>query len=185
MKDTKVASRYAKSLLDLSLERGELETVKSDMLVIYQTIKESRDLGLLLTNPIVKTDKKITVIKAIFSGNISDLSFNFVELITKNKRENYIHAISEEFLNQYKVYKKILTAVITTTTGLDNNLRNKVLELIKKDSNQEIELIEKTDKTLIGGFILNIGDKRIDSSVSGKLAKLKKTFSDNPYIKAN
>lgn len=185
MKDTKVASRYAKSLLDLALEQGKLEQVKNDMQTVYDSIKGSRDLELLFINPIIKTDKKTEVIKAIYGGNISELSFKFMVLITDKKRESYIHAISEEFLNQYKTHKKILTAVITTTFGLDSRLRNEVLDLIKKDTNQEIELIEKTNQDLIGGFILNIGGKRIDSSVSGKLAKLKKAFTENPYIKEN
>lgn len=183
MKDTKVASRYAKSLLDLALEQGVLEQVKSDMQTVYETIKGSRDLELLLINPIIKTDKKDAVIKAVFGGNISALTFKFIEIITHKKRESYIPSISEEFLNQYKNHKKILTAVITTTVGLDDHTRNKVLELIKNGTNQEIELIEKTDKALIGGFVLNIGDKRIDSSVLGKLTNLRKTFSENPYIK--
>ncbi len=183
MKDTKVASRYAKSLLDLALEQGQLEQVKNDMQSIYDSIKENRELELLLVNPIIKTDKKIEILKAIYVGKLGAISFKFIELITNKKRESYIHSISEEFLKQYKNYKKILTAVITTASGLDNHLREKVLELIKQDNNQEIELIEKTDKTLLGGFVLNIGGKRIDSSVSGKLAKLKKTFSENPYIK--
>jgi F-type H+-transporting ATPase subunit delta len=183
MNQSRVASRYAKSLLDLSLEQGVLEQVKADMLLVHETCKESRDLVVLLGNPVIKTDKKEAILNAIFGGKISTLTFKFIEIITAKKREEYIPSIALEFLNQYKKHKQVLTAVITTSIGLDDHLRNKVLELVKKESAAEVELVEKLDKGIIGGFILSVGDKRIDSSLAGKIARLKRSFSENPYVK--
>lgn len=183
MKGTRVSPRYAKSLLDLALEQGLLEQVKNDMATINEVCKGSREFIQLLSNPIIKTDKKEAILKEIFGGRISTLTFKFLEIITSRKREDHIPSIAVSFLDQYKKHKQILTAVITTTVGLDETLRNKVMELVKTSANKEVELIEKIDKNLIGGFILNVGDKQIDSSVLGKLSQLKRDFSENPYIK--
>jgi F-type H+-transporting ATPase subunit delta len=87
--------------------------------------------------------------------------------------------IAGEFVAQYKQYKNILTAVITSAVGIDKTVKAKVLELVKQTTKGEVELVEKVDKDLIGGFILTIGDKQVDASVSRKLNDLRKAFSVN------
>ena len=183
MRESRVASRYAKSLLDLALEQGVLEKAKEDMKLILDTCRSNKDFSLFLTNPIIKTDKKIAVIKKVFAGKLTPMTDAFLDIITRKKREDLIEAIAYAFIEQYKIHKKILTAVITTASGLDDVLRKKVIALVKKDNQSEVELIEKTDKDLIGGFILKIGDKQLDESLSGKLKLLRRNFSENPYIK--
>jgi len=183
MKETRVASRYAKSLLDLALEQGNLEQAKNDMKFVLDTCKANKDFVLFLNNPIIKTDKKLSVLKEIFGNELHKISYSFLEIITRKKREEHIETIAEEFLNQYKTHKKILTAVITTAAGLDERLKKKVLEIVDNSAKSEIELIEKQNKNLIGGFVLQLGDKQIDSSIAGKITRLRRDFSENPYIK--
>jgi F-type H+-transporting ATPase subunit delta len=183
MKQTIVASRYAKSLLDLTMEKGNLEQVKQDMELIAKTAHESREFSNFIKNPIIKSDKKIAVLKEIFSSNISEISLAFIDLITRKKREAYLVLIAQEFLKQYNIHKQIMTAVITTARGIDESLRSKVLKMVTDSTKYEIELMEKVDPSLIGGFILEFGDKRIDTSISHKLSRLKREFKDNPYIK--
>ena len=76
-----------------------------------------------------------------------------------------------------------MTAVITTASGLDEDLRKKVLDLVRKSADSEIELIEKTNDKLIGGFTLQVGDKRVDASIAKQIKKLALSFNENPYIK--
>ncbi|MBA3899818.1 MAG: ATP synthase F1 subunit delta [Bacteroidetes bacterium] len=183
MKETIVASRYAKSLLDLAMEQGNLEQVKEDIQLLEKAIRESRDLANFIKNPIIKTDKKTAVLKEIFDNKISPLSHSFINLITVKKREVHLYAIAKGFLTQYNTHKRIMTAVITTASGVDENTRSRVLQMVTDATKNQIELIEKIDPSLIGGFILEYGDKRINTSISQKLNRLKREFKENPYIK--
>lgn len=183
MQSNKTASRYAKSLLDLSLEQGLLEQVFADMKLLSETFKSSKDLTVMLKSPIIRTDKKEEVMKTIFEGKINSLTMEFIAIVIRKNREMLLDVIATAFVAQYRTHKKILTAVITTAFGLDEELRKKVIEVVQSGSNSEVELIEKTDKSLIGGFVLSVGDKQEDTSIRTKIQKLTRMFNENPYIK--
>ncbi|MBI3500257.1 MAG: ATP synthase F1 subunit delta [Bacteroidetes bacterium] len=183
MKGTRASTRYAKSLADLATEQGVLDKVYADMILIDKICKASHELSLFLRNPIIKTDKKEKILKQIFSGKISKLTELFINLLTEKRRESFLESIAESFVDQYKERKKILTAIITTADGLDEDLRKKVLQLVKSSAYSEVELVEKTDKNIIGGFALQVGDKRVDASIAKQVRKLAMAFTENPYIK--
>lgn len=184
MRESRVSHRYAKSLIDLALEKGQLEPVSEDMRVVLDTIRKNRDLSVLLRSPVVKTDKKQEILKAIFGGHIGVITTEFIDIITRKRREAELEGIAEAFVTQYRKHKQILTAVITTAQGLDDKLRSQVLELVKQSSGgKAVELVEKTDKALLGGFIIRVGDKQVDASVLRQIRNLDRTFSENPYIK--
>lgn len=184
MKESRVAHRYAKSLLDLALEKGQLEPVSEDMRVVLDTIHKNRDLSVLLRSPVIKTDKKQEILKAIFGGHIGVITTEFIDIITRKRREAELEGIAEAFVTQYRKHKQILTAVITTANGLDEKLRTQVLEVVKQSSGgKSVELVEKTDKTLLGGFVLRVGDQQVDSSVIRQIKNLERNFRENPYIK--
>ena|ERR1700741_315574 len=177
-----VATRYAKSLINLAVEKGQLEAVYNDMLLVKNVSDNNHDFVIMLESPVIKTDKKQSILHEIFKGKISDLSMAFLDIITNKRREMYIDDIARSVVEQYKTNKKILTAVITSASGLDEATRKKVMELVKQSGTGEVELIEKVDKKLIGGFVLRIGDKQVDASISRKLNDLRKNFSENPYV---
>ena len=182
MAGTQVASRYAKSLIDLSLEKGSLENVYADMKNLLLTCKGSHELVLMLKSPIIKSDKKEKVLKAVFK-DVNIITAEFINIIVRKKREYALEELAEAFVNQYKTHKKILTEVITTAFGLDADLRKQVLGIVKKSSNSEVELIEKVDAAIIGGFIIQVGDKQDDTTIRTKIMKLTRVFNENPYIK--
>lgn len=183
MKGTRAIVRYAKSLIDLAEEQGSMEKVYADMHLVNKTCKENHDLINLLQSPIVKIDKKHAILKAIFSGKVSKLTETFILLLASKRREILLEDIAVSFVEQYKVKKKILTAVITTSSGLDETLRKKVLEIVKGSTTSEVELIEKMNDKLIGGFVLQVGDKRVDASLAMQVKKLALAFTENPYLK--
>ena len=172
------ATRYAKSLMDLAIESNQLDTVRNDMKAIEKTCRENSDFVLFLKSPIIKTDKKIQVLKALFEGKISSLSLSFLNLITSKNREAYIREITHAFDEQYKTNKNIFTTVVTSAKGLDSVSKQKVLDLIKSQMNGEVELLEKVDANTIGGFILKIGDKQVDRTVARQLSNLKKELTN-------
>jgi F-type H+-transporting ATPase subunit delta len=169
-----VANRYAKSLMELALESNKLDQVRTDMNMIGRLCKESREFELMLNSPIIKTDKKAGVINTLFKGKVSDLTLSFLNLITNKRRESYIPGIASAFDEQYKKNKNIFTAIVTSATGLDEKTKQKVLDLVKSQLKGEVELVEKIDPKTIGGFILKIGDKQVDKTVSRQLTNLKK-----------
>jgi F-type H+-transporting ATPase subunit delta len=181
-----VASRYAKSLLDLSLEKKQLDETRKDMKVIATVCEQNRDLVTLLNSPVVKTDKKIEILNAVFGKSISKLSISFLTLLANKRREGFIPQIATSFDELYKKKMNITTAVIKTAIGLDDKLKKRVLEIVKQSAgNSEIELIEKVDPSIIGGFVLSISDRQLDESVKHKLASLKKNLLDSKYISVN
>jgi F-type H+-transporting ATPase subunit delta len=181
-----VASRYAKSLIDLSVEHKQLEETRKDMKTVKQVCDENHDFVVLLNSPIVKTDKKVEVLNAVFGGKISKLSLSFLTLLSNKRRESYIPEIAVAYDEQFKTTKHITTAVITTATGLDSNLKSRVLEIVIQSAGAgTVELVEKVDAEILGGFVLSISDKQLDQSVKRKLNDLRKNLLSNKYIPSN
>jgi len=184
MSEYRVASRYAKSLLELSIEKGALEEVRKDMLAFTKVCKESRDFVLMLENPIIKHDKKNLILKKVFEGKVHDLTLATFDIITKKNRESYLPGIAKEFEAQYNIEKGIEEATVTTAVALPDDIKKSLEEIVKKISTKKsVDLNEIVDKDLIGGFVLKVGDRQIDDSIKSKIKALKLKFKQNPYIK--
>ncbi|GAB3877677.1 ATP synthase F1 subunit delta [Hymenobacter segetis] len=182
MADQRVAARYAKSLLDLGKEMGTLSAVKADMDLLSKTMAESRDLRLLLRNPIVKHDKKLAILNAIFKGKVSDMTLRFFTILTEKNRESAIEGIGPEFLAQYNVMQGVQSAQVTSATPLTPASRAEIQALVTKQTGlTEVQLTEKVDPELIGGFVLRVGDNQIDDSVRTSLRKLRTSLQENSY----
>ena len=173
-----VASRYAKSLLDLSVEKGQLEAVYADMLQVKEVCENSREFITFLNSPIIKSDKKVSTIKAVFDGKFNAITSGFLSIVAVKRRESVIPQMATSFIEQYKLHKNILTAVVTSANGLDAATKQKALDLVKSQLNGEVELVEKIDNNIIGGFILKIGDKQLDKSVARQLSNMKKELTN-------
>ncbi len=183
MADIRAASRYVKSLLDLAVERNVLEEVHRDMLLFSEVTAASRPLRLMLQSPVIKHDQKLAVLTKIFSGKVNGLTMAFFEIITRKNREPILVSVAREFHNSYNAYKGIGKGTVTTASPLDANARAEFEKLVKKYSGlNQIELIEKVDPDLIGGFILKTGDRQVDASIRSKIKALEVKFSENPYI---
>jgi len=184
MADSRVASRYVKSLLSLAVEQGVVEAVHADMQFFNKVCHSNRDFVLMLKSPIIRHEKKKEILNKLFSGRVHALTMSIIEILTKKNREPLLPSIATEFHNAYNLYKGIGKASITSTVPVDNELRSELVTIVKKLSHmKQVELEEKVDKDLIGGFILNVGDLQIDASIKNKLKALKNKFSENPFIK--
>ena len=183
MKATRLSSRYAKSLLGLVVEQNKLEDTLSDMKHIVSVCSENKDLSLLLKSPIIKTDKKMSILSEIFSKSISDVTMSFIHIITSKKREMYLEGIAESFISLYKVHNNIESVTLTTAVPIDENTKSEILSYIKKKGKTDVELTEIIDEDILGGMIVKMGDKQLDASVIRDIKELKKTFNKNLYIK--
>jgi F-type H+-transporting ATPase subunit delta len=184
MAESRVASRYVKSLLGLAVEQNALEQVHNDMLMFDKACRNSRPLLMMLQSPIIKHEKKRDILETIFKGKVHKLTMAIVDILTKKNREPLLPAIAAEFGNAYNEYKGIEKATVTATIAIDEKLKKEIEAMVKKLSNKkQVALTTKVDKDIIGGFILNVGDRQIDASIKNKLKSLRVKFSENPYVK--
>lgn len=183
MPNPRLASRYAKSLIDLSIEKDRLEEVYTDMQWLNAICKASRDFVVLLRSPVIKGDKKEKIIDIISKGKIGELTRAFIMLMIRKGRESYLPEVISAFISQYKNNKNIHQVKLITASPISNELRDAIVERIKATSElQNIELETVVDKRLIGGFILQAGDKLVEGSIAKDLKQIAKQFDNNDFI---
>lgn len=178
MSEFRVGLRYGKALLGLAKEQGNLEEVKKDMDLLMETCKQSREFVNMLKSPIIKEDIKRNILHKIFKDKVSGISLKFFDIIIRKNRAGYLPAIGDSFLSQYYELKEIDRVTVTTTFPLDEELREKFREILRNTTGHEIMLREKIDKSLIGGYIVRLGDKQVDDSVKSKIRRIAYSFSD-------
>lgn len=182
MRGIRIASRYAKSLLQLAIEKGQVDAAYNDMKFVHATIESSRELQLLLTNPVVKPDTKAAIITKIFGGNVQELVSAFMKLLITKGRESLLGEVAGSFVEQVKQYKNITTVEVVSAVALDDTTRAKVVALANKMANGSVDLHERVDANLIGGFILRVGDQQVDASVSSEIRDLRRQFEKNLFV---
>ncbi|MDH4057242.1 MAG: ATP synthase F1 subunit delta [Cyclobacteriaceae bacterium] len=184
MAESRAVIRYVKSLLGLAEEQKVLDKVHQDMQLFADVCSQNKEFRIMLRSPVVRHDKKLDVLTKIFKGKVEPLTMAFFEIITKKNREPLLYSISKEFHNSYNDFKGIGKATVTTAISIDDELRGEIEKIVKKISDKkQIELIEKVDANMVGGFLLTVGDRQIDASIKNKLKSLKIKFSQNPYVK--
>jgi F-type H+-transporting ATPase subunit delta len=182
MSNQRVASRYAKSIMELSLEKGRLEEVHTDFQRLTALAASNRELELVLKNPIVNSDKKLNILQALFAKGSDPLTMTFFEIVSRKNREEILLDVAKEFENQYNLHKSIQVAEVTTTFPIDEKLRKEFSDVVKEISGkQTVQLVEKINPELIGGYILKVNDRQLDESLSSKLRQLKTQFTKNHY----
>ncbi|MEJ0103297.1 MAG: ATP synthase F1 subunit delta [Bacteroidota bacterium] len=183
MPNPRLATRYAKSLIDLSIERGQLENVYADMQWLNRVTVSNPDFVNVLRSPIIKADKKIKIVEAVISGTVSELTLAFTRLLINKGRESNFPEIISAFITQYKVYKNIHTIKLTTATEVSDAMKEAIINQVKKSGGFEnIELQTAVDEKLIGGFVLQAGDQLIDASIAYDLKTIARQFENNDFI---
>ena len=177
MSEIKVASRYAKSLIDLALEQNVLEEIKNDALFFVDTLRANSTLQAVLKNPIIPLGKKNAIINEIFVSKVNKTTAAFLKIVIDKGRSGILYSIAKEFLNQYNGFKKIFKAQVISATPLTQDNINKITAVVEDAVKGDVILTTLVDANLIGGFILTVGDKQFDTSIATSLAKLKKEFA--------
>ncbi len=175
---SKAASRYAKSLIDLSTEQNALEEMKNDMVLFEKVVDDNSELEAILKNPIVPLDKKSGILNDVFGSKVHKITQSFLKLVVNKGRAGILFETSKQFIHQYNLIKGIVTAEVTSATALTDENRKEIVSLVKKELGaNEVIVKEKLDDKLIGGFILKVGDKQFDASIASGLNKLKREFA--------
>ncbi len=182
MKNQKLAKRYAYSLLTLAEEQNKLDVVYDNMKAIGELINESKELEVVLKSPVIKAYQKINIVRKVLEGKIDILTEKFVELLIKNSRETHLHEVVFAFVELYEHRNDIKTAFITTSKPLNEDNLARLQEITKLIKAETVNIVQKVDPEILGGFKLNVDDYQIDASVQTKLKELERGFSRNTYI---
>jgi F-type H+-transporting ATPase subunit delta len=177
MSELQVASRYAKSLIDLAEEQNVLEVVRTDMESFLETLRANPTLKAVLKNPIIGPDKKSGILTGIFGQRLHPMIMTFFAIVVRKGRSEVLFETAKEFINAYNLRKNIVKATVTSAAPLNEQNRKEIEAVIKQATKGEILLTANVDPSLIGGFVLKVGDRQFDTSISNQLNKLKKEFA--------
>uniref|UniRef100_UPI00404999E2 ATP synthase F1 subunit delta n=1 Tax=Flavobacterium sp. TaxID=239 RepID=UPI00404999E2 len=176
MAGTRAAIRYAKAILDIAQVNNNTVNVTNDMNSIVNAVKGSRELKNFLQSPIVKGEIKYSSLVAIFASAQKETKSLF-QLLLNNKRFELLPTIASDFQALVNELNGVQIAKVTTAFPITADLEAKVLAKIKEFSNKKITLENIVDESIIGGFILKMGDQQYNASVSNSLQNLKREFS--------
>ena len=178
MSGTRAALRYAKAILNFAVEQKKEDNVNNDMLLIVKTLNESKDLQLMLSNPILKSGLKKDTLKSIFSSNVSSLTLSSINLLIDNNRLSILNDVAKKYTIIYDELKGKEIAKITTAIPLNSTLNKQVLKKVKEITGKQATIENSVNPDIIGGFILRIGDIQYDASIANKLQDLKRQFEN-------
>lgn len=183
MQNPRLADRYAKSVMDIALEQGKLDAIFQDMQQFKSICDSSAEFISLMKSPIVKSDTKMSVIKALLEGKVDGVTMSFVSLIVHKGREYFLPEIAHAFIAQYKKYKKINEVKLTTASPLDEAMMNLIRQNVENQfPGMSVEIETKVNEALLGGFILESNNNQFDASILRDLNDIKKQFLKNEYI---
>lgn len=178
MAGTRAAVRYAKAVLSLATDQKSAEAVNKDMKLMVNTIADHKDLREMLNNPVVRSSVKEEVLKKVFK-NTHAITENLVSTLITNKRIALLGDVAAKYNQLYDILKERQVAKVTTAVPLTDALKIKVLAKVKELTGKEVEIINIIDESILGGFILRVGDIQYNASIINKLNNLKREFSLN------
>ncbi len=177
MASTRAAIRYAKAILDMADSIGVANEVGKDMTLIASTINGNQELNTFIENPTIKVEVKENALLEVFA-DVNGVTKGLFHLLFENKRFEILEAIALEYKKLLDEMNGIEVAKVTTAFPLDVDLKAKVLAKIGTLSDKKITIENVVDPSIIGGFILRIGDKQYNASVANRLQVLKRELSN-------
>jgi F-type H+-transporting ATPase subunit delta len=183
MPNPRLASRYAKALLDLAKEQNAVDAVLQDVQMLDALCRQSKDFANMLRSPIIKADKKQDIINAVVGGKIGVIAQGFLKLMVNKGRESNLPEIASAFITQYKEMKNIKSVKLTIAAPINDAVKKAIVKTITGDvPDSQVEVTEVINPDIIGGFILQLDDKLIDASVRRDLNDVKAQFQKNIYV---
>ena len=178
MSESRAALRYAKATLNFAIEKKVTDSIDGDMRYIVQTISDSDELKEMLQSPILEGSSKNQVLKEIFK-NVNDLTKELFSLLVSKKRIGLLNEVAKKYIRLNDNLKGENVALVTTAVPLTPSLEKKILAQVEKITSNKVTLENIIDASIIGGFILRIGDLQYNASISNKLNNLKREFTNS------
>jgi F-type H+-transporting ATPase subunit delta len=178
MSGSRAAIRYAKAVLSLATDNKSADVVNSDMKLVTNTIAQSEDLSQMLQSPIVRSSDKKAVLMAVFK-NANVATTHLIDTLITNKRLALLNDVAASYTQLYDQMRDLQVATVTTAVPLTDDLKAKVLAKVKELTGKEAEVKNVIDESILGGFVLRVGDIQYNASISNKLNRLKREFTLN------
>lgn len=174
-----VSKTYGDALFELAIEENRIDELFEEVIALKSVLGDNPDFSKLMNHPKVDKEEKRAVCESVFKGRVSDDIMGFLEIIIINNRYSEIFGVLDYFIKQVKEFKRIGTAYITTPLPLDDNQKASVeKKLLETTSYSSMEMNYIIDESLIGGMVIRIGDKVVDSSIKTKLNDLSKELQN-------
>lgn len=181
-----VSSTYSQALFETGIEDGTLDNLYEEAGVVLRVLSENPDFSRLMNHPKIMREEKEQIVESVFRGRLSDEFTGFLKIIVTNRRYGEIDAIIADFVRKVKEYKKIGVAYVVTPLELSEDQKKAVKQkLLDTTGYVSMEMNYDIDESLIGGMVIRIGDRVVDSSIKSKLAELKKELSSIQLSSAN
>ncbi|WP_299533769.1 ATP synthase F1 subunit delta [Ulvibacterium sp.] len=178
MNDSRAAIRYAKAILDLAVENKATDALEKDMRVVVQTISESKELRDILTSPIIKGEAKKKAVLSVFKDS-HHITEGLMNLLVDNRRIDMLNEVALKYIILNEKLKGEDVAYVTTAVPLTKALEKKVLKQLGEITGNKVTLKNTVDESIIGGFVLRVGDLQYDASIANKLSNIKREFTNS------
>ena len=175
----RAAIRYAKAILDFARDNGNVDAVMNDMKSITATLEGSKDLRNALSSPIVKSEDKRAILREVFSAGSKE-TMGLIDILVDNQRTSILGDVAGSYIEEYNKSQSIEAATVTTAVALTPELEAKVLAKVTElTGSTNVTLTNEIDESIIGGFVLRVGDMQYNASIASQLGKLKREFSNS------
>lgn len=174
MNEGLIPRRYAMALYKLTEEHGVSEKVYEEMKTVTGSFTNNPDMQKLLSNPFVDRKEKAKVLVTAAGGDVEDDYRSFVDLILNNERAEYACLMALAYCDIFRKDHHIARVRIITASSLGDEEMKKLHNVVKNAyPGMKLEFSEEVDKNLIGGFIIDVDDQRLDASISNEIEQLR------------
>lgn len=181
MQDYRINVNYAKALFLLAGETQQEDAVAADMRLVHEVCAENRELNVVFNNPVIKEAKKVAIVADLFGQRVSQLSMVFLTFVVRKNRTVNLRGISEAYLDLFRQSRNIVLSQLVTATAADAETADLVRKVIGDYTRKEVELQQKTDPAIVGGFSLEFDNNMYDATLRSRLQKLRMAFEGNIY----
>ena len=175
MRRSQAAERYANALFKFAVEKQQVEQIYADAVELASVCRENKIFVLVLKSPVISEEKKEKILIDLFEKRFNAITMKFLLILVRKNRELLVPEIARNLIERYKEYKHILTVHLTTAAPATEAIRNKVKEIIKDYTKWHVDLDQKIDSDIIGGFILNWSDMQYDASIRYQIELIRRS----------
>ncbi|MCY4418993.1 MAG: ATP synthase F1 subunit delta [Cytophagales bacterium] len=168
-----VTARYAKALFEIARQEKIVPILEKEAQTLSELLKESEDLNKFLASPVMPTYQKRTVARSLWDQRIHKLLFQLIDLLVCKRRENLLKDILKQFLQMCFKDRGLIQVQFRSAEPLSETHTKEIQQKLKTILKKEIELIHEVQPELLGGFVLRIGNKEMDKSLSAQLSRIK------------
>ena len=179
MSSYNVSSRYAHALIELAEEKNIYDKVIEDVQTVYSTLKDSRELRVVLSSPIISEDKKKDILSAIFDKYVGEDVGRFLAFVVDKGRVELLTEITRRILEINDERQNIADVTLKSVIELDSAQVEKIKKAFEEYTGKKIRFKNILDESIIGGYVAQVKDKVFDASVKRQLERLKETLIAN------